>query len=915
MLRLLLSLMLVIATSAEAYDPAVSDGKIYLNNGREDLNGSIRFSVDDATGMGCIQKRIDDIWQPTSIETGATSVWVGKNVAIAGLGHHLATEAADGHLHFHAHSEFDGELSTSDVQVLTAYSFTEHMAVVPDESGEWSGTTYNYNYPSTDHRMFKNVYFKTGATAATAPVRFRVWEGADDTATLIFNQYYPSSEFPANTEVKIAAAGYLEFDTGQNYYIRVSSSETFSLKTTVDLLYPYTYGDISLVREDNLLQTAPWIDGDTWTEGDYFIDSRKLYICNTTGVQTGSFASNASLWNEIGSSADHYWSRVGTVLSPTNAGDALTVDGIASFGDGTTPLRGVSIGSTDGVNSALLLATNSNGVVTPPGIWFRHDSAAGTDSKYKGAILYDRAGSFGRGEMHFAMNADADGANADLSESLMSLKYDGRFKVSGLTIEGATPSLTYHDGTRNRIISDSTSTTLSDPDGRASISASTTKAEIRLGNGAVFTALDAQENSPSFMGSTSIGMDDSNSKLYLEEQNQTFRYYDSTRDRLKIDTAVSVLNSPAGAMHFSATNNGVTLDDGSYSRVDVSATSTAIRSETGSDFLTLDTNTLQYNDGTRQRLLFDGTDSKFVGSAGDIFKLGSLGLNYHDGTRTRFSISDVETSISSPNGARVFAFEDDDVLLTGGKFLVSPFDRVLVDATKTKISSPDGDYIAYVDNTQAYFNDGTRNRVLANGSNTELYSPDGSHSFVLGNSTANINNGTRDILKITATETDVVGPNGAYDLHFTTAGVDIREGTTNRLDIDGTNSYLISPDGNSHIQVSNAGVSITGGTLTTHNIYTINGPTATTPTDVGIMAAYSTADSAVTITVATSAEQAGRVIHIVDTGGNATTNNIAIITAGTSKINGQDQYNLTVNYASVSFFYDGVNWFSLALYE
>ena len=174
------------------------------------------------TGFAVIQQRTQGIWQPTSLETGATSVWVGKNVAVAGLGHHLATEAADGHLHFHAHSEFDGELTVGEVTVLDAFSYTEHMAVVPDESGEWTGTTYNYNYPSTDHRMFKNVYFKTGAIAATAPIRFRVWEGTDDTGDLIYDIYYPASNFPADSEVEVEYPGALEFTEGNAARLRTN---------------------------------------------------------------------------------------------------------------------------------------------------------------------------------------------------------------------------------------------------------------------------------------------------------------------------------------------------------------------------------------------------------------------------------------------------------------------------------------------------------------------------------------------------------------------------------------------------------------------------------------------------------------------------------------------------------------------
>ena len=74
------------------------------------------------TDNAVIQKTLDGIPKPASFETGPNSLWVGRSVGVAGLGHHLATEALDGHLHFHAHSEYVDGLSTVDAKILNAYS-------------------------------------------------------------------------------------------------------------------------------------------------------------------------------------------------------------------------------------------------------------------------------------------------------------------------------------------------------------------------------------------------------------------------------------------------------------------------------------------------------------------------------------------------------------------------------------------------------------------------------------------------------------------------------------------------------------------------------------------------------------------------------------------------------------------------
>ena len=316
----------MVHTTANKIKGSSASGKIY-RYGNKDIENSVRFSTDEDKGITVIEKRVDGIWQPTSFKTGPTSVWIGPRIGVAAAGHHMVTEDSDGTWHFHTHSDFDAEVSTSDSHVINAYQYTVRDIVVPDDTGEWTGTTYEYNYPSADHRIIQRAYYKTGATAATDVVRLQVWEGTDDTGYVVFDQKYPASKFPANTEIIVDAIGFVEFDTGLNYFVRMSSDSNFSLKGTSDMTYPWTAGDVTLVRLDNLLQTKAWVSGDSWDVDDYFVDSRKLYICNTTGVQTGTFASNSAKWDSVGISHDDYWARTGTVLSPKNAGDDINLNG------------------------------------------------------------------------------------------------------------------------------------------------------------------------------------------------------------------------------------------------------------------------------------------------------------------------------------------------------------------------------------------------------------------------------------------------------------------------------------------------------------------------------------------------------------------------------------------------------------
>jgi hypothetical protein len=155
------------------------------------------------------------------------------------------------------------------------------------------------------------VYYKTGAKPATQDITFQVWEGEDDSGVPFFEQTYPASLFVANTEITVKAKGYLEFDKDINYHIKISSAEDFSLKCTSDLLYPWTAGDISLVREDNLIQAEPWEAGKNYEVGNWVIENRRIFSCLTAGVQTGDFASNNRRWNCVSEHFDYYNSTTG----------------------------------------------------------------------------------------------------------------------------------------------------------------------------------------------------------------------------------------------------------------------------------------------------------------------------------------------------------------------------------------------------------------------------------------------------------------------------------------------------------------------------------------------------------------------------------------------------------------------------
>lgn len=310
-----------------------NDLEVLYIKGDSSTDGSIRLSIDSVSDNTQIEKRISGIWQPASFETGPNSLWVGNNIGLAAVGHHLATESTDGHLHFHAHSPFDGGLISEDTIVVDAYGYTERMVLQSDDSGEWAGSIWNSESLSSMDTISPFIYFKTGSTPASDIVRFQVWEGgAEGVGQLIFDESYPASDFPADSEIKLPLNGYLEFTAGMTYFNRISSDSDFSLKTNSAADSIWIASDISLVREDALLQTPQYVEESTYDENQYLIYDRQIYICNVTGAQTGTFASNSDKWDLVGS---------GDFSRDVSIGGDLTVDTDTLFVDTTSGEVGV----------------------------------------------------------------------------------------------------------------------------------------------------------------------------------------------------------------------------------------------------------------------------------------------------------------------------------------------------------------------------------------------------------------------------------------------------------------------------------------------------------------------------------------------------------------------------------------------
>ena len=371
----------MIHTTSNKVKGTSASGKVYIL-GSKWIEGSKRIAFEEDSEHLSIEKLENGIWQPGSLNIGAETLWVGHNVGITGVGHHLAKESADGHLHFYAHTEFDQVtgLTLGDTRILDSYAYFADFPFQSDQSGEWTGTQFDHLRVSTVDALMHNAKFRIGNTAPSSPIRMQIFIGSDDTGIKVFDQWFPATNWIANTEHDLNFKGYIEFVLGQTYLVRYSSAEIFSLKTNVAVSEPYFLASFSAIKEDNLLQTAPWVDGASHTIGDQFIDGRKIHICNVTGVQLGTFAENSDKWDDIGGG-------IGNMIPLSQKGVA---DGVATLSStGKVPISQLPTGTTvyKGTwNATTNTPTLADGTGTAGDAWLV--TTAGTQDLGSGNITF-----------------------------------------------------------------------------------------------------------------------------------------------------------------------------------------------------------------------------------------------------------------------------------------------------------------------------------------------------------------------------------------------------------------------------------------------------------------------------------------------------------------------------------------------
>lgn len=226
-------------------------------------NGSVRIVLSPDGLGGQPELKTDGVWNVTSWTVAGQTLDVGLNISLSSGGDWLVqnvVQSAETSIVPHlVYSDAGSELYAKFIKpgVLQVRQISQ-----PDDSGEFTGTLVNLIGNPAVGILNSSIYFKTGTTAATAPVRMQVAINnfAELGGELIYDRNQPTSDFPANTEIQLEFIGLLEGNPIRNHYFTLSSDEDFSLLTDVTNTDPWTATNIQEILLEDLMTSSTGMD-------------------------------------------------------------------------------------------------------------------------------------------------------------------------------------------------------------------------------------------------------------------------------------------------------------------------------------------------------------------------------------------------------------------------------------------------------------------------------------------------------------------------------------------------------------------------------------------------------------------------------------------------------------------------------
>lgn len=199
---------------------------VYLK-GNESTDGSVRIKLDGTISE--IQERESGIWVASELRLDASTLFLGRDVSIKGVGSHLQINSVEGNRKSLLLEAVFDDFGTDLPHAHVLLPRQNRVVFSPNTVGEIITSLFELEVASFLTAFRYQYYFKTGSVAATDSITMTLTKGHAPGGTLVFTKTMPASQWPANTEVIVELDGAVSLSVGAPLLLTISSNSNFSL--------------------------------------------------------------------------------------------------------------------------------------------------------------------------------------------------------------------------------------------------------------------------------------------------------------------------------------------------------------------------------------------------------------------------------------------------------------------------------------------------------------------------------------------------------------------------------------------------------------------------------------------------------------------------------------------------------------
>lgn len=233
---------------------------VYLK-GNESLDGSIRFILDSLSNVETIEVRADGVWNLGEFQLSQGSLKLGRDVSLSAAGHHLIVTAPSEPQRLMLEAEYDDDGTGPPEIPILGPKFIRSVQQ-PDNSGSLTTTSHLTSFAALNLVLTTKAYLQTGATAASEDVALVLSHGIIPNDIVFFQHNFPSSDFPANSEVIIDVTPGTEFDPGVVINAKITSNAAFTMKYNAAITVFWFALDFQQQGHEDILTETLMLDTD-----------------------------------------------------------------------------------------------------------------------------------------------------------------------------------------------------------------------------------------------------------------------------------------------------------------------------------------------------------------------------------------------------------------------------------------------------------------------------------------------------------------------------------------------------------------------------------------------------------------------------------------------------------------------------